>query len=77
MEQNRHPLRAYRLKQKPPIPIGELAQKANTTEATVSRIELRRRTPSLDLASRLSAATDGKVTIEQIAAAAPEIAGAA
>jgi len=52
-----HPIRKFRLSKKPPVSLEQLATLAGTTKATISRIERGTRTPSLDLASRLSRAT--------------------
>jgi transcriptional regulator with XRE-family HTH domain len=34
-----HPLRAYRLRQSPPVTLKNLAERVGTTKATLSRIE--------------------------------------
>jgi predicted transcriptional regulator len=52
-----HPLRKFRQAHKPELSLGKIAEEAGTTRATVSRIELGSRAPSLTLAAKLSNAT--------------------
>jgi predicted transcriptional regulator len=52
-----HPLRAFRQAHRPELSLGKIAQEAATTRATVSRIECGSRSPSFQLAMRLSRAT--------------------
>jgi len=51
----KHPLRAYRAKTG--LTLEDLAVRAATTKATISRIELGSRTPSMALAVRLRRVT--------------------
>lgn len=50
-----HPLRAHRLSRK--LSLSELARRVGTSAATLSRIELGSRTPSLALAAKLKQKT--------------------
>ena len=52
-----HPLRRFRLSRKPPLTLDRLAEQVDSTKATLARIELGTRTPSLRLAARLSEVT--------------------
>jgi predicted transcriptional regulator len=52
-----HPLRKFRLTHRPELSLGDIAKEADTTRATVSRVELGLRAPSLTLAAKLSNAT--------------------
>lgn len=62
-----HPLRAYRRERG--ISMAALAKIADTSETTVSRLERREHNAPLDLLVRLSRATDGAVSIGDLAAA--------
>ena len=57
-----HPLRAYRRKHG--LTQDQIAKRADTTKATVSRIEAGTFDPTFDLMRRLIAATNGAVTAD-------------
>ncbi len=64
MKSGAHPLRLYRCDRG--LTLQELARMVGVTHATISRIEEQRLRPNLGLVIRLSNATDGEVSIEQI-----------
>ena len=59
-----HPLRQYRCDRG--LTLGDIARMVGVSHATISRIEDRRLRPNLALVIRLSEATGGAVSIEQI-----------
>lgn len=64
-----HPLRKARLKRG--LTLEALATEAETTKATLSRIENGQRVPSLALAARLVAALDGAVRADDFLCGLP------
>jgi len=64
-----HPLRTYRRKHG--LSQDALAQCAETTKATISRIEAGNLDPTFDLMRRLFAATEGEVTADEMIAWSP------
>jgi transcriptional regulator with XRE-family HTH domain len=52
-----HPVRAYRLRQNPPVKLGELARAIGTTNANLSRIETGKQAVSDVLLPKIVAAT--------------------
>jgi transcriptional regulator with XRE-family HTH domain len=66
-----HPLRAWRLTQKPPLSQAELAEIVGSTKATISRIESRLQDPKVALIRKIVAATAGAVTAEDLVKQTP------
>ena len=65
-----HPLRTYRARRG--LTLEQLAIRASTTRATVSRIEAGLQKPSFELLRRLVEATDNEVSADAILAAVPK-----
>jgi transcriptional regulator with XRE-family HTH domain len=63
-----HPIKAYRRKHG--LSLQTLAEKAQTTRSTLSRVEAGLIKPSFDLLDRLTGATGGEVSADAIIAAA-------
>lgn len=57
-----HPLRSYRHKQE--LALEVLAERVGVTRQSLSRIELGKQNPSLDLIDKLVKATGGRVKAE-------------
>lgn len=64
-----HPLRQFR--ERRGLSQGDLAERASTTKATISRIETGECGLSVDMLKRLVAATGGEVTADDLIASAP------
>jgi DNA-binding XRE family transcriptional regulator len=60
MAENIHPLKEYR--QRAGLSVSDLAEKVGVSRQSIFRIEAGDQTPSLDLVSRITRATGGKVT---------------
>ena len=61
-----HPLRAWRLLQKPPLTQDCFANRIGASKTTISRIELRVREPSVAMIRKIVAATRGAVSAEKL-----------
>jgi transcriptional regulator with XRE-family HTH domain len=57
MDVSEHPIRAYRLSQKPPMRQADLAKRVGTTKFNLSRIETGKQTLTEDLLFRFVAET--------------------
>lgn len=67
-----HPIRAYR--QRHGLSLQALAERAETTRSTISRVEAGLINPSSSLLRRLTAAMGGEVSADEIIAAIREAA---
>ncbi len=67
--ENEHPLRAYR--KKFGLSQEAVAKAADSTKATISRIEMGTLDPTFDLLRRLVAATKGAVSADELIAWSP------
>lgn len=57
MAQSVHPVRAFRLRQEPPLRLKQLAERVGRSKATLSQIENHKRPVSLDLLPTLAQVT--------------------
>lgn len=64
---NEHALEAWRNAQTPKLSQGDLAEKVGVTRWMINRIELRERSPSLTLATKIRDFTGGAVTLDDLA----------
>ena len=69
---NEHPLTKWRSENN--LTQGELAEKVEVTRWMINRIEIRKRSPSLTLATKIRDLTKGAVTLDDLAKS-PEVAG--
>ena len=69
---NEHPLTKWRSENN--LTQGELAEKVEVTRWMMNRIEIRKRSPSLTLATKIRDLTKGAVTLDDLAKS-PEVAG--
>jgi transcriptional regulator with XRE-family HTH domain len=58
MDESLHPVRIYRNAQTPPVRLEDLAAKIGITKPSLSRIETGKQPLSVDLAKKISDATD-------------------
>jgi transcriptional regulator with XRE-family HTH domain len=64
-----HPLQSYR--ERAGLTLDVLAERVGVSKATLSRIENRKQAPSLDLVSKLKAASGGEVSADDFLPADP------
>lgn len=70
---NPHPLRTWRLRQKPALTQDEFAARVGTSKATISRIEARLQDPTVALIRRIVATTKGAVSAEGLVIQVPAV----
>jgi transcriptional regulator with XRE-family HTH domain len=63
---NQHPIRAWRLRQTPPVSLDVLARRVGTSKGALSRIETGAQEPQLDTLRKLLAATYSQVSADEI-----------